>query len=158
MYLYPHPSFNLISQSMGKKLMGYLQSLYLYRVISVLKWTHLHSGLIDSAIYQKIAQWSVGDSNPGPVGYEPTALTSWANAPYMVIFFFPIHHRIGNLFGWSLNPKTLSWLRGVSREVIVSPCPYSSQNLSTPNMEKTLKADRDAEHFYLLQIRILVIC
>ena len=25
--------------------------------------------------------WAIGDSNPGPTGYEPVALTNWANGP-----------------------------------------------------------------------------
>ena len=25
--------------------------------------------------------WAFGDSNPGPIGYEPTALTNWAKGP-----------------------------------------------------------------------------
>ena len=26
--------------------------------------------------------WAIGGSNPGPTGYEPVALTNWANGPY----------------------------------------------------------------------------
>ena len=26
-------------------------------------------------------EWTFGDSNPGPTGYEPVALTNWANGP-----------------------------------------------------------------------------
>ena len=26
--------------------------------------------------------WAIRDSNPGPTGYEPVALTNWANGPY----------------------------------------------------------------------------
>ena len=36
-------------------------------------------------------QWRIGDSNPGPTGYEPVALTNWANPPKippgMVVFW-----------------------------------------------------------------------
>ena len=28
-----------------------------------------------------ILQWILGDSNPGPTGYEPVALTNWAKDP-----------------------------------------------------------------------------
>lgn len=27
------------------------------------------------------AQWALRDSNPRPIGYEPTALTNWAKGP-----------------------------------------------------------------------------
>ena len=30
--------------------------------------------------------WTFGDSNPGPIGYEPIALTSWAKGPLYVPF------------------------------------------------------------------------
>ena len=29
--------------------------------------------------------WAIGDSNPGPTGYEPVALTNWANGPRIMI-------------------------------------------------------------------------
>ena len=28
-------------------------------------------------------KWTCGDSNPGPTGYEPVALTNWATGPHM---------------------------------------------------------------------------
>ena len=28
-----------------------------------------------------LKQWAIRDSNPGPTGYEPGALTNWANGP-----------------------------------------------------------------------------
>ena len=31
--------------------------------------------------------WAFRDSNPGPTGYEPVALTNCATSPYLFIFF-----------------------------------------------------------------------
>ena len=33
--------------------------------------------------YVFYAWWTIRDSNPGPTGYEPVALTNWANGPYV---------------------------------------------------------------------------
>ena len=33
-----------------------------------------------------VSKWTFGDSNPGPTGYEPVALTNWAKGPYSLIF------------------------------------------------------------------------
>ena len=30
--------------------------------------------------------WAIRDSNPGPAGYEPDALTNWANGPHIQFF------------------------------------------------------------------------
>ena len=30
---------------------------------------------------QAFCEWTLGDSNPGPTGYEPAALTNWAKGP-----------------------------------------------------------------------------
>ena len=30
--------------------------------------------------------WAIGDSNPGPTGYEPVALTNWANGPIIKFY------------------------------------------------------------------------
>ena len=45
--------------------------------------------------------WTIKDSNLGPTGYEPVALTNWANGPYKILLFL----RIILLFG--AKPKTL---------------------------------------------------
>ena len=34
----------------------------------------------DTPVYL-IFKWTIRDSNPGPTGYEPVALTNWANGP-----------------------------------------------------------------------------
>ena len=35
------------------------------------------------AIMNNHNKWTCGDSNPGPTGYEPVALTNWATGPHM---------------------------------------------------------------------------
>ena len=35
------------------------------------------------AIMNDHNKWTCGDSNPGPTGYEPVALTNWATGPHM---------------------------------------------------------------------------
>ena len=32
--------------------------------------------------------WAIRDSNPGPTGYEPVALTNWANGPQRTIILY----------------------------------------------------------------------
>ena len=36
--------------------------------------------------YTPIEWWAIRDSNPGPTGYEPVALTNWANGPNRMQF------------------------------------------------------------------------
>ena len=33
------------------------------------------------SVNEIILKWTFGDSNPGPTGYEPVALTNWAKGP-----------------------------------------------------------------------------
>ena len=39
--------------------------------------------------------WAIGDSNPGPTGYEPVALTNWANGPTVSISTIILYHKSG---------------------------------------------------------------
>ena len=39
--------------------------------------------------YRKHFWWAIKDSNPKPIGYEPTALTSCANRPYLCTHYTP---------------------------------------------------------------------
>ena len=32
--------------------------------------------------HNSVSWWTIRDSNPGPTGYEPVALTNWANGPF----------------------------------------------------------------------------
>ena len=32
--------------------------------------------------------WTIRDSNPGPTGYEPVALTNWANGPFGLPYYY----------------------------------------------------------------------
>ena len=61
--------------------------------------------------------WAFGDSNPGPTGYEPVALTNWAKGPYtqtcldisfaVTYFYMTANHVLAPQVG--LEPTTL-WL------------------------------------------------
>ena len=41
----------------------------------------LETAALPTELYPYI-WWAIRDSNPGPTGYEPVALTNWANGPY----------------------------------------------------------------------------
>ena len=52
--------------------------------------TGIFSPLLYRLSYQGISNclqfwWAFRDSNPGPIGYEPTALTSWAKSPNFLV-------------------------------------------------------------------------
>ena len=45
-----------------------------------MNWAEKKSSLLIHA--RTRVWWAIGGSNPGPTGYEPVALTNWANGPY----------------------------------------------------------------------------
>ena len=43
--------------------------------------------------------WAIRDSNPGPTGYEPVALTNWANGPNLLqLDYYTIFNSFVNIF------------------------------------------------------------
>ena len=43
--------------------------------------------------------WAIRDSNPGPTGYEPVALTNWANGPNLLqLDYYNIYFHFVNIF------------------------------------------------------------
>ena len=44
-------------------------------------------------------KWAIRDSNPGPTGYEPVALTNWANGPNLLqLDYYTIFNCFVNVF------------------------------------------------------------
>ena len=55
---------------------------------------HILSCILQQRALARVAEWIFGDSNPGPTGYEPVALTNLAKDPEFTLIRKDAYHPV----------------------------------------------------------------